>query len=209
MKNRNAFRPDSLAPLEDRVVPSTMAAHVANPSAIRASRSTADRVTTQFENNFLTGMIPHHQMAIRMSRIALRNSDDSEVRDLARRIIGAQRPEIQRMQRFLAHNGVRGYRPPITPDERAVLGELRSMQDGDFDRAFLTEMTGHHRMAISGDDTMEGAAECTGRAAQPGLLRLCSDIVETQADEIEEMGMILTRLGGSLPDDGGPGGHGG
>lgn len=210
MQKRNAYRPDSLAPLEDRVVPSTMAAHVASPSPLRASRSTADRATTQFENNFLTGMVPHHRMAIRMSRIALRNSDDPEVRDLARRIIGAQRPEIQRMQRFLAHNGVRGYRPPITPDERAVLRELRSMQGRELDRAYLAEMTGHHRLAVSGDDTMEGAAECTERAAQPGLLNLCSNIVSTQTREIEEMGMMLARLGGAPPDDGGMGGgHGG
>lgn len=209
MKKLKQFRPDSLGPLEDRVVPSTMAAHVARGSALSASRATADRMTTQFEINFLTGMIPHHRMAIRMSQIALRNSDDAEVRDLARRIIGAQRPEIQRMQRFLAHNGVGTYRTGITPDERGVLRELRSLRGADFDRAYLTEMTGHHRMAIAGDDTMPGAAECTGRAAQPGLLQLCSNIVSTQNREIDEMGMILTRLGATPPgDDGGMGGQG-
>jgi uncharacterized protein (DUF305 family) len=160
-------------------------------------------MTTQFEINFLTGMIPHHQMAIRMSQIALRNSDNPEVRGLARRIISEQRPEIQQMQRFLAHDGVRGYRPTTTPDEQAVLQELRSLRGTEFDRAFLTEMTGHHQAAISGEHGMVGASECLDRAAQPGLRPLCSNIVSTQTREIQEMQTLLGEVGGM------PSGHGG
>ncbi len=206
MQKRKAFRPEALGPLEDRLVLSRMAmspAEVAGPSAVRASRASADRMTTQFEINFLTGMIPHHQMAVRMSQVALRNSENPEVRDLARRIMSEQKPEIQRMQRLLAHNGVGNYRPTTTPDEQAVLSELRSVRGAEFDRAFLSEMTGHHTMAITGDDTMKGAAECTVRAAQPGLKRLCSGIVATQTREIQQMQMLLAQAGGaSVPHDG-------
>jgi uncharacterized protein (DUF305 family) len=136
-------------------------------------------------------------MAIRMSQVALRNSDNPQVRDLARRIVSEQRPEIERMQRFLARDGVRGYRPTLAPDERATLAELRSLRGVEFDRTFLAEMTGHHQMAISGDDTMEGAAECAVRAAQPGLRQLCSGIVAAQGREIGEMRTLLAQSGGS------------
>ncbi|MEJ7639465.1 MAG: DUF305 domain-containing protein [Singulisphaera sp.] len=212
MQKRHAFWPESLGPLEDRLVLSRMTmgpAQVASPSTVRASRSTSDRMTTQFEINFLTGMIPHHQMAIRMSQIALRNSDNPEVRDLARRIISEQRPEIQQMQRFLAHNGVRGYQPTTTPDEQAVLQELRSLRGTEFDRAFLTEMTGHHQAAISGEHGMVGASECLDRAAQPGLRQLCSNIVSTQTREIQEMQTLLGEAVGMPTDHGGMGGHSG
>lgn len=212
MSKRHAFRPDALGPLEDRLVLSRVGmvpAHVMSASAVRANRSTVDRMTTQFENNFLTGMIPHHQMAIRMSQIAVRNSDNPQVRDLARRIIAAQKPEIQQMQRFLRHNGVGSYKPTVTPDEQAVLNELRSLRGTEFDRAFLAEMTGHHRMAITGDDTMEGAEECTDRAAQPGLKRLCANIVSAQTREIGEMQTLLEQSGGTPTEGGGMGGHGG
>lgn len=212
MNKRHAFRPEGLGPLEDRLVLSRVGmvpAQVMSASAVRASRAAADRMTTQFEVNFLTGMIPHHQMAIRMSQIAVRNSDNPEVRGLARRIIAEQRPEIQRMQRFLAHNGVRNYTPTTTPDEQAVLRELRSLRGTEFDRAFLAEMIGHHRMAITGDDTMEGAEECTGRAAQPGLRRLCAGIVSTQTREIGQMQTLLAQWGGTPSEGGGMGGHGG
>lgn len=210
MKKRNAFRPESLGPLEDRLVLSRVGmvpAQVMSTAVVRANRSTADRMTTQFEINFLTGMIPHHQMAIRMSQIAVTNSDNPEVRDLARRIIAAQRPEIQRMQRFLAHDGVRGYRPALAPDERAVLRELRSLRGTEFDRAFLAEMTGHHQAAISGEHGMVGATDCLGQAAQPGLKQLCGNIVSTQTREIGEMQTLLAQAGGE-PATGGGMGHG-
>ncbi|CAN5897667.1 hypothetical protein BH23PLA1_BH23PLA1_05920 [soil metagenome] len=70
-------------------------------------------------------------------------------------------------------------------------------------------MIGHHRMAITGDDTMEGAEECTGRAAQPGLKRLCGNIVSTQTREIGEMQTLLAQAGGTPSEGGGMGGHGG
>ncbi len=212
MQKRHSFRPESLGPLEDRLVLSRMtmgSAQVASLSTLRASRSTSDRMTTQFEIHFLTGMIPHHQMAISMSQIATKNSDNPQVRDLARRIISEQRPEIQQMQRFLAHNGVRGYQPATTSDEQAVLQELRTLRGTEFDRAFLTEMTGHHQAAISGEHGMLGASECLDRAAQPGLRQLCSNIDSTQTQEIQEMQMLLGEAVGMPTDHGGMGGHSG
>ena len=215
MKSKRAFRPGSLDRLEVRLVLSRVgmgmpaAAEVGGVSAARAGRPAADRMTVQFEVSFLTGMIPHHQMAIRMSQVALRNSADAGVRDLAQRIIAAQRPEIRQMQRFLAVDGVRGFRPTPSSDERAVLGELRSLRGGEFDRAFLSEMIGHHRAAIAGGHSMPGASECLERAGQPGLRRLCSSIVSTQTQEIQEMQMLLGEAGGMPPGHGGMGDHGG
>jgi len=214
MKSKRAFRPGSYDSLEDRLVLSRVGmgmartAEVRGVSAARASRPSADRMTVQFEVNFLTGMIPHHQMAIRMSQVALRNSANAEVRDLAERIIAAQRPEIRQMQRFLAVDGVRGYRPTPSSDERAMLRELRSLRGSDFDRAYLSGMIGHHRAAIAGEPSMPGASECLERAAQPGLRQLCSNIVSTQAEEIREMQMLLGEAGGmpEMPDMPG-GGH--
>ncbi len=215
MKNKRAFRPGALDRLEDRLVLSRVgmgmpsAAEVRGVSAARAGRPTADRMTVQFEVSFLTGMIPHHQMAISMSQVALRNSANDEVRGLAQRIIAAQRPEIRQMQRFLAVDGVRGYQPTPSSDERAILRELRSLRGGDFDRAFLSEMIGHHHAAIAGGHSMPGASECLERAAQPGLRLLCSNIVSTQTREIQEMQTLLGEADGMPSDHGGMVGHGG
>ena len=204
MTKRHAFRPESLGSLEARLALSGAGATLHAPAAIvhtagvRANTNApADRDTRTFEINFLTGMIPHHQMAIDMSRLALRYATDSQVRDLARRIISEQRPEIARMNRYLAVDGVRGYRPGKAPDEIQDLQTLGSQRGVAFDRAFLTMMTDHHMMAIEGNDMgMVGAREAQTRASQPGIRTLAANIVATQTREIDEMQGILARLGG-------------
>jgi uncharacterized protein (DUF305 family) len=50
---------------------------------------------------FFEMMIPHHQGAIEMSRLALRKSERAEVKALARSIIRAQESEIARYKRLI------------------------------------------------------------------------------------------------------------
>lgn len=205
VNKRHQFRPESLGALEPRLVLSGSAATmVASAPTVQAQATTpkatlpADRATTTFEINFLTGMIPHHQMAIDMSRLALRQATDTQVKGLARRIIAEQTPEIARMNRYLAVDGVRNFKPGKAPDEVQDLKQLRSQRGVAFDRAFLTMMTEHHMMAIQGDGMgMVGAAEAKTRAAQPGIRVLAGNIVATQTREIAEMQGFLTRLRGS------------
>ena len=54
---------------------------------------------------FFETMIPHHQAAIVMSQIALKQSDRAEVKQLAQNIIKAQKAEIARYKSLLHHVG--------------------------------------------------------------------------------------------------------
>jgi uncharacterized protein (DUF305 family) len=205
MLKRHTFRPESLGPLESRLALSGASAALHAPaamvyaSAVRAKAATlADRATRTFEINFLTGMIPHHTMAIDMSRLALRYASDPEVRGLARRIISEQKPEISRMNRYLAVDGVKSYRPGKASDEVADLHMLAALRGTAFDREFLTMMVEHHTMAVEGDGMgMAGAREAQARAAQAGIRTLAANIVATQTREIDEMQGILARMGRS------------
>lgn len=55
---------------------------------------------SDFDKEFIRQMIPHHQMAVMMSRMALNRATQSQIRDLAQAIIKSQTAEIQQMQQW-------------------------------------------------------------------------------------------------------------
>jgi uncharacterized protein (DUF305 family) len=50
---------------------------------------------------FMQGMLAHHEGAVAMSEVALKYAKDEQARDLAKRIIAAQKGEIAEMQAWL------------------------------------------------------------------------------------------------------------
>jgi uncharacterized protein (DUF305 family) len=53
-----------------------------------------------FDKAFIDAMIPHHQSAIEMAQVALAESENPEIRELARDIVDAQMREIAQMQEW-------------------------------------------------------------------------------------------------------------
>jgi uncharacterized protein (DUF305 family) len=56
--------------------------------------------------DFVLGMIPHHQGAIDMAKVALQNAKDEQIREWANTIIREQEREIAEMQAWLKKKGI-------------------------------------------------------------------------------------------------------
>ncbi len=136
---------------------------------------------------FAQMMIPHHEQAIEMSDLALANSDNSEVRDLATKIRAEQGPEIELMKSWSdSHMGSHaGHMMDgmLSDDE---MNELKSARGAEFDRLFLEGMIKHHEGAIEmADDVVD--------SKNVEVSQLAKSIIATQRAEIEYMKELLKR----------------
>ena len=138
------------------------------------------------DSMFLQMMIPHHEQAVEMSKLASPNGASPEVLALAENIAGAQGPEIEQMKLWLDDAG----RPMMIADhgmgmsgmvDDADMAELRAARGAAFDRLYLTFMIAHHEGAIAmaqdvidqGDDAnVRGLAEAVITAQQAEITQM-------------------------------------
>ena len=134
---------------------------------------------------FAEMMIPHHEQAIVMSDIALANTTNPEVLQLANQIKDAQAPEIEIMKSWpgvdsMAHMG--HMMDGMLSD--AEIEALRAATGGEFDRLFLEGMIKHHQGAIE-------MAQDVIDSENSEVAELAKSIIAAQEDEIARMQELL------------------
>ena len=145
---------------------------------------------------FAQMMIPHHQQAVEMAKMAATRAADPEVKSLAAKIQTAQDPEIQTMTGWLtawgaamptAMPGMEGMDMPSMPGamSEADMKKLESLSGAAFDKEFLTSMVAHHKGAI----TMAEEEQKNGK--NPDAVALAKKIVTDQTAEISEIQKLL------------------
>jgi uncharacterized protein (DUF305 family) len=155
---------------------------------------------------FAQQMIPHHQQAIEMARLADGRAADSEVKSLASAIEKAQDPEINTMKGWLKSWGKplpsasasssMGDMPGMNHGSSGMAGmmsdqdmsDLKSAKGKDFDKKFAQLMIGHHQGAV----TMARDEQKNG--SNPDAKRLAGNVIAAQNAEIEQMNKIVNRL---------------
>ncbi|MEU6065230.1 DUF305 domain-containing protein [Streptomyces sp. NPDC047082] len=146
--------------------------------------------------SFAQGMIPHHQQALEMARLASSRASSARVKDLAARIEKAQDPEISSMTGWLKAWGEEMPMSGMDHSRHSGMAGMMSTEDmtalkkatgKDFDTMFLTMMVDHHKGAVEMATTEKTKGEygpATGMA---------DDIVTAQNAEIKEMNRLLGK----------------
>jgi uncharacterized protein (DUF305 family) len=175
-----------------------LAACTAPNSAERDAASPAVPSTGQeFDESFINMMVPHHQGAVEMARIAQERSSRPEVLQMADDIIASQAGEIDQMRAWKQE----WYGSSDTPDMSAMpslhempgmggpghgmdmRSEVEALRDAPepFDLAFIDMMIPHHQSAI---DAAQLALE---QATRPEIRAMAEQIIADQQREIDMM----------------------
>lgn len=140
---------------------------------------------------FAQMMIPHHQQAVEMSDLAIKNSKNPQVLKLAEQIKAAQAPEISQMKSWLTSAGQSlmgdhgmSMDGMLSDDE---IEQLRQSSGKAFDKLFLAGMIAHHEGALSMVSMIEDSENEEAKT-------LAQNIKVSQSAEIDLMKRYLAEL---------------
>ena len=190
-----AFPVFSNSPIVQPGAPGELSRELSAEEAIEV----ADTRYTASDAQFMRGMIPHHQQALEMSRLAPDRTNFPELLEIAGKIEAAQGDEIAFMEQWLtsrgesidqshAHTGHHTMKGMAT---EAQMASLAAASGVEFDRQFLSLMIAHHEGAI---DMVEALMEQPGSAYDPTLFEFTTDVSNDQSKEIELMHGLLLDL---------------
>lgn len=152
---------------------------------------------TAIDRHFIEQMIPHHQDAITMAKVAQTKAQHSEIKSLAKNIIDSQRKEIQQM-----NDWYKAWFGKEVPSDTEVMNQHGMMRgsnsthmgmmgddtdtailenSSNFDKTFIEEMIPHHQMAVMmANMLLQGTS-------RPEMKQLAQNIISSQTKEINEM----------------------
>ncbi len=162
-----------------------------NMSGMMDMKSSPNAASQPYDLQFLDTMTHHHQGAIDMAEMAVKKTQNQELKAFAQKIIKDQEKEIAQMIEW-REKWYAG-KPPAINMEMPGMGDGMKMMMGDgmkkmeaamnkdFDVHFLDMMTPHHAGAV----TM--GREALTKAEHPEIKTLANQIIKAQESEIKMM----------------------
>ena len=143
-----------------------------------------------YDRYFIANMIAHHQGAVDMANLALKNAQHQEIKDLATAIVTEQTAEINNMTSWQTAWGYPASSGEMMMDHSAMgmedtnagmMNELGNKTGEAFDKAFLEQMIMHHQSAIN------MSAPGRTNAQHQEVKDLTAAIIAAQTKEIQQM----------------------
>ncbi len=138
------------------------------------------------DERFIDAMVPHHQGAIEMANVALKNAEHEEIKELSRNIISSQQAEIEELKAIKKEEfGTSNVPMEMNQEQMRSMGMMMDPQQlankEPFDKAFIEAMIPHHQSAI------EMAEVAYEKSENSRIKELAGDIISAQKREIEQM----------------------
>ena len=138
------------------------------------------------DRRFIDAMVPHHQGAIAMAQVALKNAEHEQIKELSRNIVSTQQAEIEELKAIKKEVfGTSQVPMDMSPQQMRSMGMMMNpqhlAQSKPFDKAFIGAMIPHHQSAI------EMAKVADQESENPRMKELAGNIVSAQEREIEQM----------------------
>ncbi len=161
------------------------------------SQNTPGGMMGNIDEHFIEQMIPHHEDAIVMAKLADEKAQHVEIKTLATNIKRTQSAEIDQMKSWYKAwfgkdvsadeqtMGIHGMSQATGRMHMGMMGNETDMarleQSADFDKAFIEEMIPHHQMAVMMATMLK---QSTNREE---MKQLAQNIIDAQTKEINEM----------------------
>jgi uncharacterized protein (DUF305 family) len=138
------------------------------------------------DERFIDAMVPHHQGAIEMAKVALKHAEHEEIKELSHNIISSQQAEIEELKSIKKEEfGTSQVPMEMSQEQMRGMGMMMDPQQlanqKPFDEAFIDAMIPHHRSAI------EMAQVALENSDNPKIKELAQNIISAQQREIEQM----------------------
>ncbi|MDQ5901527.1 MAG: hypothetical protein QG580_242 [Patescibacteria group bacterium] len=132
------------------------------------------------DQEFLAGMIPHHEEAVLTAKIVLEKGGTfPEIKTLAENIIVAQEKEIEDMKSW--YKEITGDEYKDSGNYDPMMRDLSNLSKEELDKTFLEDMVVHHMGAIM------MAEQALDFSENENIKNLSREIVKSQSEEIKEM----------------------
>jgi len=137
------------------------------------------------DERFIDAMVPHHQGAVEMAEVALKNAEYEEIIELSENIVSTQQAEIEELKAIKQEEfGTSNVPMEMSQEQMRSMGMMDPQDLANkepFDKAFIDAMIPHHQSAI------EMANVAREKSKVPEIKGLAENIVSAQEAEIEQM----------------------
>ena len=151
------------------------------------------QMTRDFDYDFATMMIMHHQGAIDMAQEEVASGKDEKIKSMAQQIITDQKSEQEKMKTFLNTNSIVEQKSEVNEEAlkkamEPMEHQMKQMQmTNDPDKDFVTIMIPHHQSAV------EMAKSEISNGHHDEIKQMAQQMITGQTNEIQEFQKWLSE----------------